>query len=207
MKSFSETPLNPLLRLVHELSKLPGLGEKTATRLSYFILRQDLSYAQALSQAILRAKEQTRLCERCFSYTESHQCGICRSPQRDSGLICVLEHPSDVDSIERTRQFLGLYHILHGTLSPLKGVGPEHLKITALMQRLTDPHQPPVREIIFATNPSVEGEATALYLTKLIQPLKIALSKLAHGIPVGGVLEYTDGQTLSRAFSNRMEIH
>jgi recombination protein RecR len=192
-------------KLVFELSKLPGIGEKTATRLAYFILKQDESYTTSLAEAILRAKKATRLCSRCSTFTDEDLCKICQSPERRSGSICVVERPSDVQAVEQTVSFRGAYHVLHGALSPLDGVGPEDLKIRELLSRLGD-NESPVSEIILATNPTVEGEATALYLSRLIKPLGIRITKLAHGIPVGGALEYTDRQTISKAIENRMEV-
>ena len=197
---------DPVSRLIFELSKLPGIGEKTATRLSYFIVKQENSYAKALADAILSAKEKTGLCAQCFTLTDSSPCKICDNPNRDSSLICVVERPSDVFSIEQTGSFRGKFHVLHGVLSPLDGIGPEELKIRELLERLTTPRVT-VKEIILATNPSVEGEATALYLGRLIRPLEIKITKIAHGIPVGGMLEYSDKQTIGKALENRMEIN
>ncbi len=198
---------DPVSRLIFELSKLPGIGEKTATRLAYFILKQDSNYAQALSQALMNAKQKTGLCESCFTFTDINPCRICANPQRDRALICVVERPSDVFSIENVGAFRGIYHVLHGALSPLDGIGPEDLKIRELLQRIqAAENSTSIREIIFATNPSVEGEATALYLTKLLKPMDVKLTKLAHGIPVGGTIEYTDRQTIGKALENRVEI-
>lgn len=192
-------------KLVFELSKLPGIGEKTATRLSYFILKQDETYARALADAILHAKQKTGLCHRCFTFSDTNPCRICSNPNRDSSVVCIVERPSEVLAIEHTGSYRGIYHVLHGALSPLDGIGPEDLKIQELLIRLGET-QTPIRELILATNPSVEGEATALYLIKLIKPLGIRLTKLAHGLPVGGLLEYTDRQTIGKALENRMEM-
>lgn len=201
-----QTPRHdPVSKLIFELSKLPGIGEKTATRLAYFILKQDEDYARNLSEAILHAKQKTGLCQRCFTFSDINPCRICANPQRDTSLICIVERPSDVFSIEHSGSFLGVYHVLHGVLSPLDGIGPEELKIRELLTRLGETSQS-VKELILATNPSVEGEATALYLARLTKPLGIKLTKLAHGIPVGGMLEYTDRQTISKALENRMEM-
>lgn len=198
---------DPVSRLVFELSKLPGIGEKTATRLAYHIIKQDLSYARALSEALLNAKQKIVLCRTCFTFTDSDICRICSNPARDSRTLCVVERPSDVFSIEQVSSFQGLYHVLHGALSPLDGVGPEDLKIRELMERLGgEPGGNSVVEVILAMNPSVEGEATSLYLSRLIKPLGIRVTKLAHGIPVGGMLEYTDRQTIGKALENRMEV-
>lgn len=195
---------DPVSKLIFELSKLPGIGEKTATRLSYFIVKQEALYARSLADAILSAKEKTGLCAQCFTFTDVSPCRICESSQREPGVLCIVERPSDVFSIEQTGAFKGQYHVLHGVLSPLDGVGPEELKIRELLERLGPSSA--IREVILATNPSVEGEATALYLGRLIRPLGIKLTKIAHGIPVGGLLEYTDRQTIGKALENRMEI-
>lgn len=190
----------PIDRLVHELSKLPGIGERTATRLALFILRQPPSYASDLSRAIVDMKEKARLCSVCMNLTESDPCPSCRDTRRDRDVICVVEDPSDMLAVERAGSFRGAYHILHGALSPLDGIGPDDIKITELIRRLEDGL---VREVIIATNPNVEGEATALYLARLIKPTGIKLTRLASGIPVGGDLEYIDASTLSRAFEDR----
>jgi recombination protein RecR len=196
---------DPVSKLIFELSKLPGIGEKTATRLSYFILKQDESYARSLAEAVLIAKQKTELCQHCFSFTEMNPCRICSNRERDQGLICVVERPADVVSIEQAGSYRGVYHVLHGSLSPLDGIGPEELKIQELLTRL-EGNSTSVRELILATNPSVEGEATALYLARLVKPLNIRLTQLAHGLPVGGLLEYTDRQTICKALENRMEM-
>jgi recombination protein RecR len=211
-RPFGSTPnQDPVSKLIFELSKLPGIGEKTATRLTYHILKQDEIYARTLADALLAAKQKIRLCNRCYTFTDTELCRICSDLKRDSGLICVVERPSDVFSIEQSGGFKGVYHVLHGALSPLDGIGPEELKVRELLGRLYpgregsyDPEQ--VRELILATNPSVEGEATALYLARLIKPLGIRLTKLASGLPVGGMIEYADRQTLGKAIENRMEL-
>ena len=205
---------DPVAKLVYELSKLPGIGEKTATRLAYYILKQDSSYARSLSQALVSAKEKIGLCQSCFTFTDTQPCRVCSSLQRDGQSICVVERPSDVFAIEQSGSHRWKYHVLHGSLSPLDGIGPDELKIKELLQRV-QPSQAtaesagsePIREIILATNPSVEGEATALYITKLLRPFGIKVTKLAHGLPVGGLIEYTDRQTLYRALENRVEMH
>jgi len=204
---------DPVSKLIFELSKLPGIGEKTATRLSYFILKQDAAHAQSLANAIIHAKQKIGLCRSCFSFTEIDPCRICSHPDRDHNLVCVVERPSDVLSIEQSGSYRGVYHVLHGALSPLDGIGPEELKIHELLTRLRDylksgdsDLKQPLMELILATNPSVEGEATALYLAKLIRPFGVRLTKLAHGLPVGGLLEYTDKQTIGKALENRMEM-
>lgn len=195
---------DPVSRLIFELSKLPGVGEKTATRLTYFILKQEESYSRSLADALMNAKQKTGLCTRCFTFTDQDPCRICSKPERDQSLICVVERPSDVFSIEQTGAYRGLYHVLHGVLSPLDGIGPDELKIRELLQRLEQGTQ--IREMILATNPSVEGEATSLYLARLMKNFGIRITRLAHGIPVGGVLEYTDRQTIGKAIENRMEM-
>jgi recombination protein RecR len=196
---------DPVSKLIYELSKLPGIGEKTATRLAYHILKQDEAYARALSEALVNAKQKIVLCSHCYTFTDVDPCRICANPQRDRALVCVVERPADAFSIEQVGAFRGVYHVLHGALSPLDGIGPEDLKIRELMQRL-GASENTVRELILATNPSVEGEATALYIARLAKPLGIRLTKLAAGIPVGGLLEYTDRQTIGKALENRMEV-
>lgn len=198
---------DPVSKLIFELAKLPGIGEKTATRLAYHILKQDASYARALSEALLNAKQKIVLCGRCFNFTDQELCSVCGNISRDHGLVCVVERPSDVFSVEQSGAFKGVYHVLHGVLSPLDGVGPDDLKLRELIARLGGDGTPAPREIILATNPSVEGDATALYISRLIRPLGVRMTKLAHGIPVGGMLEYTDRQTIGKALENRMELH
>ena len=190
-------------KLVYELAKLPGIGERTATRLAYHILKQDPSYPQALADALVQAKKRTHFCQRCMNFTDEDLCHICSDPKRNSQLICIVERPTDVASIDRSSGFNGSYHVLHGVLSPLDGVGPEDLKITELLNRV---EKEEISEVILALNPSIEGDATAVYLSRLIRPLGVRTTKLAHGIPVGGQLEYTDRQTIHRALENRMEM-
>jgi recombination protein RecR len=197
---------DPVSKLIFELAKLPGIGEKTATRLAYHILKQDAGFARSLADALVNAKEKIILCETCFTFTDVNPCRICAKTERDHGIICVVERPSDVFSIEHSGAYKGVYHVLHGVLSPLDGIGPEELKTRELLHRISGGHETAVRELIFATNPSVEGEATALYLAKLIKPFGVRTTKLAHGLPVGGVLEYTDRQTIGKALENRMEM-
>jgi len=195
--------MTPIDRLVHELAKLPGIGERTAQRLAFFILRQPKEYAEALGTALADVKERIRLCSECQNLTEQDPCAICDDSRRSPDAICVVEDPSDVMAVERTHSFRGRYHILHGALSPLDGIGPDDIKITELLLRLETGG---VSEVIVATNASVEGEATALYLSKLIKPTGIRITRLASGIPVGGDLEYIDASTLSRAIEERREI-
>ncbi|MFH0798765.1 MAG: recombination mediator RecR [Pseudomonadota bacterium] len=194
---------NPIDRLVHELAKLPGIGERTATRLAFFILREPDEYARSLAQSLIDVKERVKLCSECCSLTEADPCATCRDQRRNQEILCVVEDPSDMLAVERTRAFRGRYHILHGALSPLDGVGPDDLKIAELLRRL---ERGGVSEVIVATNANVEGEATALYLQKVIRPTGIRITRLSSGIPVGGDLEYIDASTLSRAFEERREI-
>jgi len=190
-------------RLVQQLSRLPGIGEKTAGRLAFWILRADREYAQALASAIVAMKDETRLCSVCFALTEADPCPICTDPQRSAEMICVVEEPPDLLAVERAREFRGRYHVLHGTLAPLDGIGPDELKIQPLIARL---REGTVREVILATNPTAEGEATALYLAKLIKPLGLRVTRIAHGVPVGGDLEYVDVMTVGRALEGRREM-
>jgi recombination protein RecR len=196
---------DPVTRLIYELSKLPGIGEKTASRLAYHILKQDESYSRNLADALMNAKQKIILCDQCFTFTDISPCRTCASLERDRSVICIVERPSDVFSIEHASVFRGIYHVLHGVLSPLDGIGPDELKIRELIGRLGADSQ--VREMIIATNPSVEGEATALYSSRLVKPFGVKLTKLAHGIPVGGMLEYTDRQTIGKALENRMVMN
>lgn len=190
-------------RLVAELAKLPGIGQKTATRLAFFILRQPLIEAEALAGAIRELKAKVRFCSNCFHITESDPCLLCADPGRDDRLLCIVEEPQDLVAIERSRSFRGRYHVLHGALSPLDGIGPEELRISELVSRLESGQ---VQEVVVATNFSVEGEATALYLARLIRPLGIRVTRLAHGIPMGSDLEYVDEATVNRAVAGRREI-
>jgi recombination protein RecR len=201
--SSQRLPKDPVSRLVFELAKLPGIGEKTATRLAYYILKQDTSFAQDLADALVQAKAKTGFCRECFTFTDLEICTICADTGRQASIICVVERPTDVLSIEQSGAHTGRYHVLHGALSPLDGVGPDELKIKELLKRLSDPS---VSEILLATNPSVEGEATASYLGRLIRPLGLKVTQMAYGLSVGGLLEYTDRQTISRAIQNRVEM-
>jgi len=189
--------------LVEELCRLPGIGEKTAQRLAFFILRAPAVRAERLARAVVEVKEKIIFCSECSGITETDPCAICTDPTRDRGLICVVEDPSDVFLIERTGAYKGLYHVLMGALSPLDGIGPEQLKIDALLKRVT---RGGVREIICATNPNMEGDATVLYLAQLMKPYGVRLTRLAHGLPVGGHLEYADEVTLSRSLEGRRAL-
>lgn len=193
----------PVSRLIEELHRLPGIGPKTAQRLAYFLLRASEEQARALAEAIVTVKEKIVLCSVCQNITEADPCSVCRDEARDRAKICVVERPLDVLALERTRKYDGLYHVLHGVLSPIEGVGPADLKIEELLVRLRDG---PVREIILATNPNLEGEATAMYLSRLVAPLGVKVTRLARGLPFGGDLEYADQMTLTRALEGRQEI-
>jgi recombination protein RecR len=194
---------DPLNRLVAQLSKLPGIGEKTAQRLAFHILRAPDDYATDLVAALQEVKSKVRLCSRCFSLTEGQLCGFCIDSRRDDRLLCVVEGIADLMALEKTREFKGRYHVLHGVLSPLDGIGPEQLRIQELLVRLEDGK---VEEVIVATNPDVEGEATALYLMKLLKPMGLRVTRLAQGLPMGGDLEFADQATLARALSGRREL-
>ncbi len=194
----------PLAKLIEHFRSLPGIGNKTAVRLAYHVLDMDTAQAKALAEAILEAKEKIGYCNTCFNLSDENPCQICGSESRDHSVICVVEQPQDVAAMERMRDFRGVYHVLHGALSPLEGVGPEDIRIKELLARLQG-HQE-VREIIMATNPNVEGEATAMYLAKLLKPLGVRVTRIAHGLPMGGDLEYADEVTLSKAMENRREI-
>lgn len=192
-----------LEKLVEQFEKLPGIGHKTAGRLAYYILSRSDAEAKAFADAITQAKEKIKYCSCCRNLTENELCNLCSDTSRDRSVICVVEDPRDVMAFERTREYNGLYHVLHGAISPLDGIGPDNLHIKELMSRLSDNE---VKEIIMATNPTVEGEATASYLSRLIRPMGIKVTRLAYGIPVGGDLEYADEITLSRALEGRSEI-
>lgn len=191
-------------RLADELARLPGIGRKTALRLTYHILKVTPEEATRLANAIVSVSEQVRRCTRCGNYTEHETCEICSSARRDVSIVCVVEEPSDIGAIERTGEYRGLYHVLGGRLSPLDGVGPDELNIAALLERVNGGSG--VREVVLATNPSVEGEATALYLHKLITPLGVRVTRIARGLPIGGDLEYADGVTIAEALHARREL-
>lgn len=193
----------PVSRLIEEFNKLPGIGPKSAARLTYYLLRLPEAEVRALAEAIIAVKEKTVLCSLCQNITDSNPCAICSSNERDHSIICVVKDPLDILALERTGQYKGLYHVLHGVLSPIDGIGPDDLKIKELLQRLKTS---PVREVIIATNPNLEGEATAMYLQRLLSPLGVRLTRLARGLPVGGDLEYADEITLTHALEGRQEI-
>ncbi|MCE2485492.1 MAG: recombination mediator RecR [Desulfurellaceae bacterium] len=192
-----------LARLVEQLGRLPGIGEKTATRLAMFILNADREYAEALAEAVWAVKAETTLCQECFGLAEGERCAICLDPKRNDEAICVVEEPADLIALEKVHEYRGRYHVLHGVLSPLDGIGPEELKIAPLLDRL---RRGAAQEVIVATNPTTEGEATALYLAKVIKPLGPRVSRIARGIPMGGDVEYTDVVTLGRALEGRREM-
>jgi recombination protein RecR len=196
----------PVSKLIEAFSQLPGIGPKTASRLTYFLLRADAAVAMNLAHALEELKENTLLCSICHNIADRDPCPICTDQQRDSTLICVVEEPLDVQAIERTREYHGVYHVLHGAISPMAGVGPEDLKIATLLRRIQNNQTTPVREILLATNPNLEGEATAMYISRLIKPLSIRVTRLARGLPVGGDLEYADEVTLGRALTGRSEM-
>ena len=193
----------PLARLVEQLQKLPGIGAKGAQRLAFHVLKNPRDDAERLCDAIRDVKERVTYCSTCHNITEHDPCAFCTSPSRDQRLICVVEEPQNVSVIEKTREFRGVYHVLMGTLSPLQGVGPDDLKIKSLLARVA---RGGVEEIILATNPTVEGEATALYLARLLKPLGVRVTRIAMGIPVGSDLEYTDEVTMTRAMEGRREV-
>lgn len=195
---------DPISRLSAELSKLPGIGEKTAQRLAFHILQSKPDYARGLAQALIDVVEKVKLCSLCCTLTEADPCAFCTDPKRDPRILCVVEGVPDLLAVERTREFRGRYHVLHGALSPLDGIGPDRLRIRELLRRLGG--QEEVAEVIVATNPDVEGEATALYLTKLLRPMGIRVTRIAQGVPIGGDLEYADQATLARALLGRREI-
>ena len=196
-------PAEPVSRLIEEFNKLPGIGPKSAARLAYYLLRMPEAEARSLAEAIIAIKEKTVLCSICHNITDSDPCAICSSEERDKSKICVVEEPLDILALERTRQYQGLYHVLHGVISPMDGIGPDDLKIRELLQRLKSGQ---VEEVILATNPNLEGEATAMYLQRLISPLGVKVTSLARGLPMGGDLEYADEVTLSRALEGRREV-
>ncbi len=194
---------DPIARLVRELARLPGIGEKTAQRLAFHILEAGPELAGDLATAITSVVRDVRCCSSCQTLTDRDPCPICADPQRDARTVCVVEGVPDLVAVERTHEYRGRYHVLHGALSPLDGVGPGDLKVRELLLRL---EQSPVEEVVLATNPDVEGEATALYLTKLLKPLGVKVTRIAQGVPMGGDLEYADQVTLARALAGRREV-
>ncbi|MCI1956106.1 MAG: recombination mediator RecR [Oscillospiraceae bacterium] len=195
--------LAPLSKLVEQFERLPGIGYKSAQRLAYHVLGLSEEEVKQFTGAILEAHEKIHTCRICCNLTDQELCPICRNPARDHSLVCVVENPRDVVAMERTRDYGGTYHVLHGVISPLNGIGPDQLRIKELLNRMRD-HT--VKEVIMATNPTVEGEATAMYLSRLLKPLGVKVTRLAYGIPVGGDLEYADEVTLSKALEGRSEL-
>lgn len=192
--------IEPIGRLINEFSKLPGVGKKTAQRYAYRIINMTEAEAKEFAEAVVDCKRKVRYCKVCGNFTEEDTCAICK--QRQATSICVVKEPKDVIAMEKLHEFKGVYHVLHGVISPMDGVGPNDIRIKELLARVN----PDVKEVIMATNPDVEGEATAMYIARLLKPLGVNVTRLAHGIPVGGELEYTDEVTLSRAFSERKSI-
>ncbi len=193
----------PIANLIEQLSKLPGIGRKTAQRLAFYILEMENLEAEKLSESIMDAKEKIKMCSICCNLTDIDPCRLCRDDSRDRSTICVVEGAKDIIAMERSREYKGEYHVLHGVISPMDNIGPSDIRIRELLTRLSSGE---VKEVILATNPTVEGEATALYLAKLIKPLDIKVTRIAHGIPVGGDLEYFDEVTLAKAMDNRREL-
>lgn len=193
----------PIAKLIDELSKLPGVGNKTAQRLAFHILNMSQEDVEQLSSSITNAKKNIKYCQVCCNITDSDTCSICSSPKRDSSLICVVEDPKDVVAMEKTREYKGLYHVLNGAISPMEGIGPEEIRIKELLRRVAENE---IKEIILATNPNIEGEATAMYISRLLKPAGIKVTRIAHGVPVGGDLEYADEVTLMKALEGRREI-
>lgn len=190
---------DPIRRLVQELSRLPGIGEKTATRLAFHLVRGQRQHVLDLAQALVDVTDKIRLCSVCMNMTEQDPCVLCSDPQREGETICVVATPSDLIAIDRGGHFRGRYHVLHGLLSPLEGIGPDDIRVAELIRRLS----PPVREVIIATSPNVDGEATAMYVARAIKPLGVKVSRIATGLPVGGELEYSDQATIARALAGR----
>ncbi len=196
--------VEPVARLIDEFSRLPGIGPKTASRLVFYLLRAPEEQAQSLADALRELRERIIFCSVCFNITESDPCAVCADEGRDRSVICVVEEPLDMIAIERTRDYRGLYHVLHGTIAPVEGIGPDELRIAELLPRLDA--EPPVREVIIATNPNMEGEATAMYIARQLEGRGTRVTRLARGLPVGGDLEYADEITLSRALAGRQAI-
>jgi recombination protein RecR len=193
----------PIAKLIDELSKLPGVGNKTAQRLAFHILNMSWEDVLQLSSSITNAKKNIKHCKICSNITDSDICNICSNVKRDSSMICVVEDPKDVVAMEKTREFKGLYHVLNGAISPMEGIGPDEIRIKELLRRVADNE---INEIILATNPNIEGEATAMYISRLLKPAGIKVTRIAHGVPVGGDLEYADEVTLMKALEGRREI-
>lgn len=199
MENYSE----PIDRLINEFSKLPGVGRKTAQRLAFHVINMNENDVKGLAKALVDVKQEIKYCSVCCNISDSDVCPICSNSHRDASTICVVEDPRDVAAMERTKDYNGKYHVLNGVISPLDGVGPEMLNIKELISRLGDGQ---VKELIMATNPTIEGEATAMYISRLVKPMGVKVTRIAHGLPVGGDLEYADDVTISKALEGRMEI-
>jgi recombination protein RecR len=199
MPDFAE----PLERVIQQFKRLPGIGQKSAQRIAFHLLRASREDAQHLAQAVLDVKDKLVICAQCNNISDSELCNFCRDTNRDRSLICVVEEPHNILSVETTRQFNGLYHVLHGTIAPLKGIGPDQLRIKGLVDRVSDGQ---VKELIIATNPTVEGEATAVYLARLLKPLGVHVSRIGMGIPVGSDLEFADEVTMTKSLENRRDM-
>lgn len=193
----------PIQRLLEELERLPGVGPKSAQRIAYWLLTVEVSDADSLASAISDVKRQIHFCPRCFNFAEGELCEVCADPERDTRTICVVEEPRDLAAVERTHEYRGVYHVLHGAISPIDGIGPEQLRVRELVERMADGD---VAEVVIATNPNVEGETTAIYLARLLKPLGIRVTRIASGLPVGADLEYADEVTLGRALEARREM-
>jgi recombination protein RecR len=193
----------PIANLVEELSKLPGVGAKTAQRLAFHLLKVPPEEARALAEAIVEAREKVTFCRRCFNFAQGELCEYCQDSRRDPSVVCVVERPQDIVAVERTGEFRGGYHVLGGAISPIDGIGPEELKVKELLERIRSEG---IKEVIVATNPRVEGEATAIYLANLLKPLGLKVTRIASGLPVGGDLEYADEITLGRALKGRLDL-
>ncbi|MEW6188753.1 MAG: recombination mediator RecR [Actinomycetota bacterium] len=195
--------VTPVANLIEELSKLPGIGPKSAQRLAFYMLKAPPADVKKLAEAILKVKEKIKFCKICFNVTDEEICQYCRDTERDRSIICVVEEPRDIVALEKTGEFKGLYHVLQGAISPIEGISPEDIKIGELLKRLKGQE---VKEVVIATNPNIEGEATAMYLAKLIKPLGVKVTRIASGLPVGGDLEYADEVTLGKALEGRREM-
>ncbi len=191
----------PISNLIDEFAKLPGIGRKTAQRLAFHVLNMREDQVVKFSNAIVDAKRKTHFCSKCFNITDKDPCMYCTDPKRDNTVICVVESSKDLLAIEKTREYRGLYHVLHGAISPMDGIGPDDIRIKELIERLSD-----IKEVIVATNTTIEGEATAMYISRIIKPLNIEVSRIAHGIPIGGDLEYADEVTLSKSLEGRRKL-
>ena len=198
-----QTYTGPISRLIEEFSKLPGVGRKTAQRLAFHVINMHMNDVEALSKAIVDAKKEIRYCSVCYNITDKAVCSMCSNKNRDDSIICVVEDPRDVAAMEKTKEFNGKYHVLNGVISPMDGIGPDMIRIKELIQRLSNQD---VKEIIMATNPTIEGEATAMYIARLLKPMGIKVTRIAHGLPVGGDLEYADEVTITKALEGRREI-